>query len=485
MPLCRLAVALSVLLLVPQASMANAALELLENGGFEQGLSGWSGTGLSTAGCQPHSGGYALEIATAGSTAFAEQGVSGPIGEGNHSLRGSLMLADGSPQVELLLTWLDSNGGTLDRRAKNVTPGDTYGSFSFTSARPAGAESVRVRVSIHSAGPAAVCLDDVSLEGSSPPSPTEAPTATTTPSVTPSPTPSPSSPPQAASTPSPPAGTATPDGAVAAPSLSFINGGFEQGLEGWSKHGGELRAVASPVYAGAAAGELYSNTASTKWAYQVARIDPSRVYEFAGYLHGGPGVSRAYLRVSWYASGDGSGRALATSDSTAAIDSNHDGWVYLTTGPVLPPPGANSARPRIVFTPNGAAPAAVQFDDLSFASVQPAPTPVETEPPPPDPTEVVRESAAAPSPSPSPAAAEPNGDVEATLELPGAPPEPTPLREVLAVQADVTPGVEEASRPSLTHPPGGDDGVPFVWLAATALFAVTLGGSYLVQRRRE
>jgi hypothetical protein len=476
-------------LLLSSAPATSAALELLQNGGFEQGTSGWSGLGLSSGDCDPHDGGEALQIASNGSAAFAQQNVGGPLGDGAYALSGWLLVASGAPEIELILTWLDGDGNEIGRDTTSVSAGVTYDSFGVDSTRPAGAESLRVRIAIDAGDEASICVDDLSLDGPPPPPPTAVPTATTPSSPVPTFTPIPSATPKPTSTAKPtstpkPASTSKPKAtakpntstsAASAPAFAFVNGGLEQGLEGWRKYGGELSVVGTPAYAGTAAGALTSGTESTKWAYQTVLLDAAPAYEFAGYVNATPGVSGAFLRISWYASDDGSGQALATTDSTATIGGGA-GYTYLTTGPVVPPPGARSARPRVMLRPAGSATATIYFDEVSFAP------------------------AAAPPAEPQVASSTTDGDDEPELEAalapsgatdtdePGAGPadwdaEPgeEPIEEVRSAVADSTPA-DAAAPQALTRGPAADDGVPLVWLIAAVLFAAGLGGSYVYGR---
>jgi len=210
------------------------------------------------------------------------------------------------------------------------------------------------------------------------------------------------------------------------------------------------------------------------------RIDPSQAYEFTGHVNGGPGMSKAFLRISWYASPDGSGQAISTTDSTTLLETTGGGFVYLTTGAVMPPPGALSAKPRVVLTPLSAAPAAIQFDDLSFAIVAP---PTATPP-------AGATAAGSDSETQSPAASLPAASVGNSGPTSDPGPDswdldadPTPLDEVRAVAADSGPPEQEPSLPLTESPAGG--GVSDVWLAAGALFVATLGGSYVYGRRRQ
>lgn len=161
---------------------------------------------------------------------------------------------------------------------------------------------------------------------------------------------------------------------MSASGFQFINGGFEDGLRGWQKVGGELSRVSSPRRSGEAAGLLRSSTSSTKWAYQIVSIRPDLAYEFAGYLRGDAGVSAAHLRISWYGSADGGGRAIATDDSPNRLTSPAGSFEFLTTGAITPPPGAQSARLRILLTPRGSETAGLYMDDFVLTAGPPQQT---------------------------------------------------------------------------------------------------------------
>ena len=238
--------------------------------------------------------------------------------------------------------------------------------------------------------------------------------------------------------------------------------------------------MSQPVYAGSAAGELFSNSDSTKWAYQTVHIDASQAYEFSGYVNAGAGVSRALLRISWYAARTVPARQSTTSDSTSVLSGASGGYVFLTTGAVMPPAGAHSAKPRILLTPPGGAPATIQFDELSFALATP-PTPT------PPPSATLAASRAVATSAAATLSSNTNTPVDNDLEQdpdswdPNA--TPTPYQEVNAIVADAGPPDDTSYQP-LTSPTS-DGGVPFVWLAAGALFAAGVGGSYVYGRRRQ
>ena len=61
-------------------------------------------------------------------------------------------------------------------------------------------------------------------------------------------------------------------------------------------------------------------------------IDPNSGYELSGYLRPQGDVKSAYLRISWYASFDGTGTALATDDSTVKLTLPTNDFVFPTLG---------------------------------------------------------------------------------------------------------------------------------------------------------
>jgi hypothetical protein len=456
------------------ASTPVAGQQLLQNGGYEQGSSGWNGPGLSTDGCAAHSGDSAISVPL-----FIQQNLPAPIGSGAYRLDGWLGAQTGNPTVEVTLIWFDDEASALSIASREVVAGAGYAPFSFSANAPAGAQGLRVRL-VSEDG--AFCLDDVTLDGPAPPVATPAPTQ---PAVVATATSVATTRPPASATPRPTATTqaaADPADSSLPPAFEFTNGGFEAGLAGWSKFGGTLSMVQTPVHSGGFAGRLSSATDSTKWAYQTLVVDPAQHYEFSGYVSGDAGVQAAYLRISWYASNDGSGAALATTDSTSRI-SGASAYALLATGPVQAPVGARSARTRVVLTPSSAGPASITFDDLWFGAV------------------------AAPELAPDPSPARETGAAttgEAATERRDAPPNVAPslpptgtnrsnptgqaggataLSPAIATPAsDVAPGALPSGALAVT--PNEGRRVPFVWLAGAALFLAGLAGSYLHARRR-
>ena len=101
-----------------------------------------------------------------------------------------------------------------------------------------------------------------------------------------------------------------------------------------------------------------------------------------------PHPGDVFLRVSWYATDDGSGSAISTDDSTQTISRNGNAFSLLQTDPLEVPAGAQSASLRLMFRPADATEATALFDDVSFTMVAPptdrpathSPTPSPAEP---------------------------------------------------------------------------------------------------------
>jgi hypothetical protein len=223
--------------------------------------------------------------------------------------------------------------------------------------------------------------------------------------------------------------------------------------------------------------------------FQTVRVDPDRTYEFQGYVQPDPGVVESYLRISWYASLDGSGTALATDDSTARVAGSSGGFVYLTTGGRTPPRAARSARLRVMLAPASAAPATVHLDDFSFgiappSAVAPPPSSVVA---PDDPPEIL-EASAVPAASPTPAATTAPSTFSATAVSTSAPVSTaTTVSEILPlvdIPAATWPAAESPLVEAAT--PGSEDGpgILVTLLAASGVGVITLGGSYLLARHR-
>jgi hypothetical protein len=218
---------------------------------------------------------------------------------------------------------------------------------------------------------------------------------------------------------------------------ALVNGGFEE-ADGeskplaWRKWGGLLSRSSAARWEGQFAAAFTSRTASTKWAFQTVAVQGGEAYVLSGYaLKNDANVAAAYLRLSWYASPDGSGTAIDSVDSTTRLTDDSPEFRFLTTGPVAAPAEAASAKVRLMLDPLSDMEGTVYFDAISFGETTMPPEPVET--PGPSPALASSESPAAsavppaaspaePGPSSSPHAARPS---PAVLGATSDAPEPT------------------------------------------------------------
>jgi hypothetical protein len=203
---------------------------------------------------------------------------------------------------------------------------------------------------------------------------------------------------------------------------------------------------------------LTSATASTKWAYQIVGVQAGAYYQGGAYaMQDNATPGELFMRVSWYATGDGSGEAIATDDSTQTISQNANDFAPLRTDPLEAPAGARTAAVRLMFRPADSGEATALFDDASFAEVEP-------------PTD--RPATQTPTPSPAPSASTPS-PTSAGTPSPTQTPSPPP---VVSPAATPTPASEPAVFSSLVN--GGfetarEDGTPYGWRKVGGEIAVT------------
>jgi hypothetical protein len=314
--------------------------------------------------------------------------------------------------------------------------------------------------------------------------------------------------------------------APSAPTLTtgLANGGFEEADDegrpiGWRKYGGELIRSSAARWEGQFAAAFISRTTSTKWAFQTVAVEGGKAYVLSGYaLKNDANIEASYLRLSWYASPDGSGRAIDSVDSTTRLTDDSPDFRFLTTGPVAAPAEAGSAKVRLMLDPVSEAEGKVYFDAISFEeTIMPPPTQTAV------PSPLAEETATPPEAAQTPLSP-PSGDRESfTPPAPGeqsdSSPSPSASRPSPTVLS-ATPGRSEVAASSrdessqselgLTRTPvilyrerrtaqsaqgeegvaaGGDQGdglSPIVLVLATALPAlVAVGaGSYLWWRAK-
>ena len=368
-PLTAGAVAIAALSLAPGRSFA---YDYVANGGFEAGTASWTvsaGSITSVADADPIDGSHIgrLTIAADGSAAIAQPAVTSAAPAGTYTLTLSLRRTPGGNAVSVTL---QIRAGTRQDITTAVVDSGGWQTQQLTVTATETSDLLAM-IQVNGNGGDSVDVDAVSIEGIDPNS------------VTPSPTQPPASPTADSSTVTlTPTRTATPTKTPAATPDTYVgelrNGDFETAsadgsLIAWDHYGGSMSVATRPVHTGVQSARLESNSDSTKWLYQPVVVDPGGTYAFGAWVYDDdPAVASAYLRVSWYASSDGSGSALDSSDSTTRLGTPDARFHSLTTGSVTSPPDARSARLRVMLAPVSSAPAAIYVDDASFARAAPA-----------------------------------------------------------------------------------------------------------------
>lgn len=405
-----------------------SADELVSDPGFEAGLGNWTAIdGDLSLVANAQAGERAARLSGPGPFA-AEMFQLIPVAPSElYELSGWISADPQSiAQLRLRISWVNGSGAVswLDEVTLQPWAPDAF-QYLTTGRRLAPPGTLAARISLRAApvsSAVSVLVDDISFEGprpvsqtptpdppsppgtavpketprasptpaltptasrTAPPQPPRTPTpaapaSTTPPTLTPTPTPAPTQPPTPTPTPGP-----TPGKPVVFPQLT--NGGFEDdGPDGaplgWRKIGGVIASVDSPVRSGSRALALTSGTTATKWAYQTVRVDGGSFYQASAFaLINDADVEAVFVRVSWYASADGSGQALSYVDSQTTLTGASPTYRALTTGPAAAPADARSARVRLMLRPRSAAPAAAFFDDVTFTETNPPPeTPAPT-----------------------------------------------------------------------------------------------------------
>lgn len=392
------AIAFGLIATLALAGSSAGASELLANGGFEQGSLGWSFLGgnlteLDAVSAPVHGGELAGRFAGSGqpTTQFVYQSMNVQPNQSYELSGWAAASGDAINGAFLRISWFDSGGAPVlhdDSLGLPVPDGSFHLLTTGQRVSPAAARLARASLYIlaNSNTPFTVHLDDFAFTGPAvvpPPVPT--PTSTPVPAVTPTPvaptatpgsTPKPAPSPTGAPAPQPtPPGTGAPT-PVVEPEVfpRLVNGGFEDLRHngtpyGWHKQGGLMSTATDRRTEGARALVLSSNTTSTKWAYQTVAVEGGSYYEASVQADAGPGSEAAFLRLSWYATADGSGQAISSTNSSETAVA---GFRPLTTGPVQAPPGAQSAKVRLMLRPSSADPAFAYFDSAGFRQSQPS-----------------------------------------------------------------------------------------------------------------
>ncbi|MCC6386153.1 MAG: lamin tail domain-containing protein, partial [Dehalococcoidia bacterium] len=392
---------------------AGSGNELLHNGGFEAWVGdapdGWSvSAGTPVARVADGRDGPGARLSTTSGRLFQNVPATPfALYAANVDIRRD---ADFASTVSLRVTFLSGGLTALDVAQVQVAQGQGWTHANLAVAAPANTAFVTFAVELTAAAGGAITVDNASLAADAPqvtPTPTEVAMATPTATATPT-TPAGSSPtvsiatatatrtatptrsatatrtptrtptPTRSPTRTPSAGTPTP-----APSrVTFAddgsggllgNGGFEAAdadgrPAGWQKVGGDFF-FDGDARSGHGAAGLSSATATTRWIHQVVPVDGGGWYRATAFARVVDGDAEVFLRLSWYASTDGSGVALTQSESEAWAAND---WELLATGPVQAPAGARSVRFRLMLRPL-AGESRAAFDDAVFDAVEEPP----------------------------------------------------------------------------------------------------------------
>lgn len=356
--------------LSPRPAALAQPYDHVRNGAFDDGTAMWTGASPAALDIASVGGNPRARLTGHGGTTRIYQRLDAALGAGTYSVS---MIARADSPADVTIS-VESYVDPSSRIVFTERAGDAWrevgGAFSLAAA-------IDARIVIEAALPAAgaAYLDDVRLEG--PPPVVLPPAPTPSPGATPATAPAASA--TAATAPAPqPTLEPTPTPRIDIITGALRNDGFEEVTPddqpfAWEKYGGALTS-STRARSGARSARLDSASASTKWLHQTVRIDGGRWYAFGAWLlYDDPGVASAFLRVSWYASDDAHGSAIATSDSPAPLDPPAIAWRLIGTGPIAAPPDARSARLRVMLVPRGAAHTSIEVDDASFGPAQPPP----------------------------------------------------------------------------------------------------------------
>lgn len=392
----------------------SSAAELLQNGSFEAWAgdvpAGWQLLGSGSVAATPDGvDGKGARLTTSSSVRIAQNVSATPFAL--YSAGVDVRRDTEADRVALTLTFLDAGLAALTIEQVLAPVGPGWQHLALPATAPASAAYVTVAISVSGALTAVVSLDNASLSAAPAQAtptpvdePTETPPATATATGTVGASPPSGSPtvkvPTATRTPTPtktatatrtatrtatPTRTPTPRRATPAaesPAADdgsgglLANGGFEQvdggKPGGWSKVGGEF-AMDTEAHGGELAAGITSSSSSTKWIHQVVPVTGGSWYRGRAVGRVAEGDAEVLLRLSWYASADGSGVALGQSESEAWAG---DTWELLDTGPVEAPESARAVRFRLMLRPVGGD-ARAAFDDALLEGAEPV-SPVAT-----------------------------------------------------------------------------------------------------------
>lgn len=115
---------------------------------------------------------------------------------------------------------------------------------------------------------------------------------------------------------------------------------------------------------------MYSDVVAETYVYQDRTVKPNYVYIGSGYFYDSDfdyEVAYGYIKIIWMNS---SGKQIS-SNSSISVTANSSNWQYLTTGKVIAPSDAVSARFSVVVNKIRTSDSSekIYIDDLSFVEV--------------------------------------------------------------------------------------------------------------------
>jgi hypothetical protein len=355
--------------------------DFVRNGGFEDGYEPWSVSPNTTLdivgpdGFPPAEGAFSARVTLGATIATLRQTTREGLGAGTYHVSASVRV---SSQTTSVYIDVESIGPTVPGTSFAVPVTTTRWTSFEQDVTTVGIETLAIKVRATGSSGDMRYVDDVHIEGAPPVTmtPTASPTSTLVPTASapasPTRTPIATHTPDMMATADDPAASVAEGDSIGA---TIRNAGFESvdddGLpSGWHKYGGVL-ASDGRAHTGSGAARLSSETDSTKWLYQPVVVNGGQWYELGAWvLDDDAAVDTALLRISWYASTDASGAALATADSTESLTEPSPEYRFLTTDAVEAPADARSARLRVLMTPRSASPASIVVDDASFGAAE-------------------------------------------------------------------------------------------------------------------
>ncbi len=164
---------------------------------------------------------------------------------------------------------------------------------------------------------------------------------------------------------------------LAAASNTVANSSFEEGTSEWNTNSSSVvfEVVNTPTVEGTSSAKLtYSKTTSFGIEQLIEEIQPDQSYVLSGYLFAASLPDKAYMRIAWYQSTDGSGSQISTSDTPLLSEVSM--WQQLSTISSAPI-NARSAKLRILVSNGVVFADSIQLHEY-IPTTTPTPSPTTT-----------------------------------------------------------------------------------------------------------